>query len=162
MKTYPELTYLRSILAYDKQSGVFTWKVALSDRVKIGGVAGTVHPSGRRVITINGQKFLANRLAWYYVTGELHAEIDHKNLSALDDRFPNLRPCTRSQNEANKPCRNALGSKGVIKRYGGRSWVARIKLNGTQRYLGTFPTFDLAKEFRDLAAELAFGEFARI
>src|SRR6516165_11065298 len=61
---------LRRLLDYDPATGLFTWKVARSNRVKPGSQAGVLHhASGGRYISIGNEKFMAHRLAWFYVHG---------------------------------------------------------------------------------------------
>ncbi len=59
---------LLEVLEYDPERGVFVWKVARSNRVKIGSQAGVFHQqSGGRYISIDNEKFMAHRLAFFYV-----------------------------------------------------------------------------------------------
>ena len=59
---------LTELLDYDPAAGVFAWRVARSNRVKPGTRAGVLHhASGGRYIGIGGEKFMAHRLAWFYV-----------------------------------------------------------------------------------------------
>jgi hypothetical protein len=70
------------------------------DSGKAGAPAGTVFISEdgtkRLVIDIKGKPYLAEHLAWLYVTGEWpkHA-IDHVNGDTLDNRWENLRESDR-------------------------------------------------------------------
>lgn len=74
----PPLTHerLKELLHYNPGTGVFTWLSHRSSRVRAGDVAGTVKPSGRRVIVIDKRDYFASRLAWFYVNatwpGVLH------------------------------------------------------------------------------------------
>ena len=61
---------LRELLTYDPETGVFVWNKKISDKVKIGAVAGSYAPS-RRYITIGicGTQYPAHRLAVFYICG---------------------------------------------------------------------------------------------
>jgi hypothetical protein len=97
------------------------------------------------------------------MTGELPInDVDHKNRDRGDCRWENLRPATRSQNNANSipQAHNKLGVKGVYRE--GSKFVARIKVNGRGKRLGSFPSASLAAYAYKAAAVAAFGEFARL
>lgn len=150
---------LRKLLHYNPETGRFTW---LELRGRRRRAAGYVNSWGYRVIMIDGRNYRANRLAWLYVRGELPAdEIDHINMVRDDDRFTNLRPATRTLNNANrKPYRNnSSGFKGVVRR--GNRWRAEIRLNRKSIHLGCFATPETAHAAYAAAAEKLFGEFAR-
>jgi hypothetical protein len=87
-------------------------------------------------------------------------EIDHINRNPLDNRRANLRVCTRSQNEANKPPRKGGTSryKGVSKSRSG--WFVSIRRNGKSVYVGLFQNEAEAGAAYDRAALDVFGEFA--
>lgn len=78
----------------------------------------------------------------------------------MDNRRENLRPCTRSQNMANRrPLRGRDMPKGVS-RYRDK-YRADIRQGGRVRYLGVFTTPEAAAlAYREAALEV-HGEFAR-
>lgn len=139
-----------ALLDYDEFTGVFTWKVGRSC-VKSGAEAGTVdvNVSGKtyRYIAINGRKYLAHRLVWLVLTGKFpDAEIDHLDGNGLNNRAANLRPATRSENARNmrRQVRNTSGTTGVYWNKSCAKWQASIRLNGWNKYLGLFESFDEA------------------
>jgi hypothetical protein len=72
-------------------------------------------------------------------------EIDHRNGIHDDNRWENLRDGTKSynlQNQRKAHRNNKIGLLGVGKKRDG--FQARIHLNGKTRYLGSFPTPELA------------------
>jgi hypothetical protein len=91
-------------------------------------------------------------------------EGDHKNHDTLDNRLLNLRIASGDDNKRNQRRRsdNTTGHKGVsTDRY---SYTARIQVNGTRIYLGSFPKtpagLKAASGVCQFAADLYFGEFA--
>ena len=133
---------LHELLCYDEHTGVFTWRVSPSDRVKAGAVAGRLNSTGCIDIRIKGSDFKAHRLAWLYVHGVLPpAQIDHINGNRADNRLTNLRPATNAENQQNrKPLwHNATGFVGVRKTPTGK-YVASIRIDGAKRHLGTYDT----------------------
>ncbi len=66
---------LHADLNYDPETGVFTRRFS---RGRAGEEAGTVNGSGYREIRVRTQRYLAHRLAWFYVYGTWPKEqIDH-------------------------------------------------------------------------------------
>lgn len=150
---------LRDLLHYDPDTGVFTWRVQVSN-VTAGTVAGKSLPTGYRVIRIRNRVYYAHRLAWLYMTGDWPAhQIDHVNNSTGDNRWANLRAATQAQNNANCRVRSSTGFKGVY-RYGKR-FASFARYNGKSIYLGTFSTAAEASNAYVSKARELFGEFAR-
>lgn len=86
-------------------------------------------------------------------------EIDHRNGNGLDNRRINLRLCTSSENSKAKHSSCAKsGYKGVS--CSGSKWIARIRVNYKEIYLGTFTTARKASIAYNRAAKQHFGEFA--
>lgn len=157
---------LREVLIYDPLTGVFTWRVTCNARAAAGSVAGCPggeNRTGRIRIRVDGTLYLAHRLAFLYMTGSIPSGgIDHEDRDHQNNRWLNLRPATGSQNNANASLQknNSSGVKGVrwVQRL--RKYHARIAWHGREIHLGYFSTMESAVEFRRLAAELLFGEFA--
>jgi hypothetical protein len=131
---------LRRRFYYDPLTGVFTRKVSLHPAYPVGSVAGTITHKGYVAIGINGRYYKGHRLAWLYVHGEWPpSEVDHLNRIKSDNSIKNLQPKTRSGNTLNcvQPrVTNKLGLLGVSK-VGGR-YIARLQVEGEERYLGIF------------------------
>jgi len=151
---------LRELLDYNPETGVFRWRAPRRGVMrKSAGVAGVLFSKGYRYIGIEGRKYYAHRLAWFYAHGRWPAcQIDHINGLRDDNRIANLREATsRDNNRNSKP--KVLGRKGI--RLMGRKWAARIKVDGRGVHLGMFATAEAAHAaYRKAAAEY-FGKFAR-
>ncbi len=153
---------LRELLAYDPETGVFTWRVRASNMPK-GSVAGGLNGHGYILIWVRGRKYGAHRLGWLYTFGEWPPhEIDHINGARDDNRLANLRLATRAQNEANtrRSSRNTSGVKGVSWHKRTSTWRAHIVVNGKQKHLGHFTSINAAAAAYQTAAATHFGEFA--
>ena len=154
--------HLNSVLSYDGESGLFTWKVA-NRNVSIGDAAGRKDKDGYRIIRINRRDYRAHRLAWFYVHGRWpEHQIDHKNGDPTDNRIANLREATNSQNGFNKPAmrNNKTGMKGVAPGRNGK-FRAQIAVAGKIHHLGHFDTAEAAAKAYAAAALRLHGEFAR-
>jgi len=132
-------------------------------RVVVGKEAGGVNELGYRVITVNKRRFLAHRLAWFYVNGVWpDGMIDHVNQDQSDNRIENLRIATKSQNMANDGPRatNTSGYRGVTFDKKRGKWVAMITKDYKVLHLGRFLDREDAARAYDAAAISLFGEFA--
>lgn len=133
---------LKSLLSYNRRTGVFKWRVSPCGNVKRWSVAGSLNEEGYRFIDIRGRTYRAHRLAWFYVTGKWPVEhLDHKNCDHDDNRFTNLREASLAQNNQNRVRPNTGNSSGVlgvswdIRR---QRWRAQIWVEGRSRSLGHF------------------------
>jgi hypothetical protein len=145
---------LMALLRYNPDTGEFSR--AIPGKQKIGSVT----TNGYIGIRVNYRRYLAHRLAWFYVNEEWpSSELDHINGDKTDNRIANLRLATRSLNNANTKCRSKSGLKGVVLiKYGYR---AGITINKRFHYLGTYETPEEAHAAYCRAAKKAFGDFHR-
>lgn len=124
------LDRLKELLDYCHERGEFTWKVGISNRIKTSTRSGTVNNSGYLVIQIDGAIHLAHRLVWFYHYGKFPDDlIDHIDGDALNNRIPNLRDVSATENNRNTKMRvdNTSGTTGV------ESWSYR-DVNGKTYY----------------------------
>lgn len=154
---------LREILAYDPETGVFTWKVRTANCVRVGDVAGSFDDKGYIKIKIDGRMHKAHRLAWLYVHGVWpKSGIDHVNSVRDDNRSANLREATQAENMQNERVsrsNNKTGFLGVAPSYG--KFQAQIWVGGKKMHIGTFDTPEEAHAAY-LAAKREFHPFGTI
>lgn len=96
-------------------------------------------------------------------------EVDHVNGDGLDNRRCNLRPVTRSQNQANARPRVVHRGQAATSRFKGvsfdkgtRKWRAYIRIALRLRYLGVHESERAAALAYNAAAAHHYGEFARL
>lgn len=154
---------LKDVLDYNPHTGVFTWKVRTSNRVKVGDVAGDIESNGYLRISIDGNRFRAHRLAIIYVYGDNYYEqVDHINHVRTDNRISNLRVATHSQNNWNQQLqiKNTSGIKGVYWDKSRKKWSAYCCVMGKRHMLGRFSDIKLAENaVKNFRAKM-HGEFS--
>jgi hypothetical protein len=159
MRPLPSLDRLRELYDFNPLTGEFLWKS--NKRHATGSRAGTLS-RGYWLIYVDGRQFFAHRLAWLYHYGHAPAyQIDHINLCRSDNRIANLREANHAENNINKgPNKNNRhGTKGVSPQNG--RWIAQIKKNYVNHFLGSFDTPEEAHRAYLAKAKELFGEFAR-
>jgi len=134
------LERLREILNYDPETGIFT-RVNCPNCIKhlegkeAGHLRTVGEAKGYRAINVDGKRYGAHRLAWFWVHGEWPVgALDHINRIRDDNRIANLRlasPMLQSQNQ---------DAKGVSFRERSGKWHARICADGEQIHLGFYET----------------------
>ncbi len=132
---------LKNLLAYDPDTGVFTWLKPTSNRIKPGALACSVNTIGYVRIGIGNKRYLAHRLAWLYVYGVWPKnEIDHINRNRQDNRICNLRDATSQENKINSGLKsnNTSGIKGVSWDKKCNRWRVQARVNGKKTYVGIF------------------------
>jgi hypothetical protein len=167
-RNLPTAEYLRKRLRYEPDTGKLYWLdhdgMPQKWRTRYAGKEAfiTLNGCGRRHGSIDGRLLLAHRVIWALVYGTWPVEsIDHINGVPLDNRLVNLRDVSHAENHKNvsKQSNNTSGACGVRwdKRY--EKWQARVKINGKERHLGYFASFDDAVAARKSASrELGFTE----
>lgn len=152
---------LKELFIYDPYTGIFTRKVDCN-RAKRGDRAECKHNQGYVRISVDGNRYLAHRLAFLYMTGTLPSqEVDHINGTRSDNSWNNLRECSSQQNKFNMAGYGKSGVKGVYWNTDKRKWQAQTSVNGRVRYLGRFDDLEVAEELVKFVREIAHGEFAR-
>ena len=150
----------KELLEYNPDTGVFTWRVSNSNRVKIGDIAGCLHKnSGYTLIRVGDKLLRAHRIAFFIVNNETPNVIDHINGDRSDNRISNLRSCTSQQNGFNssKQINNTSGYRGVSK--AGNKWRARIYIKNKETSLGHFDCPKEASRVYEEKARELHGEF---
>lgn len=154
---------LLTLVTYDPLTGKFYARVRRQGYRRAGDL-GCVEPNGYRRIQVDGERYLAGRLAWFYVHGQWpESEIDHRDLDRDNNRIGNLRPATTSQNHANtgQPRGSQAPLKGAHWNRFRDHWQSYIKIDGRSVYLGRFQTADAAHRAYAAAASRLRGEFGR-
>lgn len=155
---------LKNNFYYNRRNGVFRAK---TKRVGIRGLkqaVGSIQKNGYLGICFERKLYYAHRLAWLWVYGEWpNNNIDHKNGNKKDNRIANLRLANPSQNtfwrKLNK--NNTSGFRGVCMHRPSGKYVAAIKVDWQQIYLGYFSDPKEAARVYDVAAVKHFGTFAK-
>lgn len=133
-------------LHYDCDTGLMTSK----SRGRNGLMAGCINGVGYRVIRIDKRLYAAHRLAWLYQHGCWPTGvIDHVNGIRHDNRLINLRDVPKLQNHQNMKGAQKNSGTGLL----GASFserrqhfIAQIAVDGKRRYLGAYPTAELAHQ----------------
>jgi len=137
---------LKEELDYNPKTGIFTLKKDSGSKLKKGDIAGSINKvDGYIRIQIDHKKYLASRLAWFYMEGYWpENEIDHHNRIKTDNSFDNLRHVTRTCNARNsgKGKRNSSGVVGVDWHLSLNNWRATITINNKQIHLLSSKNFD--------------------
>lgn len=141
--------YLRLILDYNPETGVFTW-LKNANRSKawntrwVGRIAGAKSKNGYIILSISlgwaKKRMLAHRLAFIYMEGEAPEQVDHINGIRNDNRWENLRAVDNFINSRNQKLRNTntSGYNGVYWCKRRLLWYVRIGLNGKNLHGGYF------------------------
>lgn len=155
---------LREILDYDPETGAFRWKVTRGN-VPAGTEAGSISKvSGYRQIGIGGRIYYAHRLAFLMMGGSQPELVDHVSGDRADNRWANLRPATKAQNNVNGGVarHNTSGVRGVHWCQATKKWRACLSINNRPKHLGRFATKAEAAKAYEEAAAAQHGEFVRI
>ena len=143
-----DIDYLKKILSYNANTGIFTWVKRTNRSDLIGKQAGSPHSSGYISITIHNKKRLAHRLAWFYMKGVWPVNhIDHIDGNKINNAFSNLRDVTRSENLHNvykAKKNNKINLLGVCAYQG--KWCMQITINRVRTRVTGFNTPEKAHE----------------
>jgi hypothetical protein len=116
-------------------------------------------PNQYLVVTIADQKHYVHRIAFALAAGEWPpGDVDHINGNRTDNRAANLRSVDRAGNmkNAKRSSANSSGCTGVVWDSRRKTWVAQIKVNYQNHFLGSFSELADATAARK-AGEVHFG-----
>lgn len=139
---------LLEVLRYEPDTGLFYRKVSTTNNVKVGDIAGTSDNNGYIGISIDGSKYKAHRLAWFYTQGQWPSGIiDHINRIKFDNRIANLRDVADNVNSQNQGLPHKDSKTGFLGVTFGRGrYIAQIMINGKVKRLGGYRTPEEAHE----------------
>lgn len=146
-------THAATLLAYDPDTGVVTWKESRGTTVKKGQKAGSTDPRGYRTVRIDRKPIYIHRLAWLVMTGKISKkEIDHINGDKSDNRWVNLREATRKKQMLNTKSR--FKPNYCLHETPHGSWTVSVR----GEYLGSYRDRKKAVKVRDLKLNELFIE----
>lgn len=147
---------------FEYKNGELHWKIKPSKNVKIGAIAGTICTNGYRQIKINSVKYLAHRVVFLFFYGYLPKEVDHIDHNKLNNNIENLRPANCSNNSRNVRTKtsNTTGFKNVTWNIAVKKYRVNLRVNGKQKYLGSYDDIELANLVAHEARDLYYGDFA--
>lgn len=153
--------YLKSLLSYDRETGVFIWLKNAPQKWMLQGQPAGYISEGYVLIKIGRRKYRAHRLAWLYEYGCWPStNIDHRDGNPANNAIGNLREATQRLNLANRARnRGKALPKGVRLDHG--KYTARIGFLGRSITIGTYKTIDAAADAYAAEARRLYGEYAR-
>jgi hypothetical protein len=141
-------TDIREHLSYDPDTGQFHWLKKSGYNSRLDAPAGNLDPSGYIRLGFRGRAIYAHRLAIFMASGYWPQRcVDHIDGDKSNNRLSNLREVGHRTNIQNmiRPARhNTSGFLGVSLLRG--KWIAQIRANGRNHYLGRHETAEAAHE----------------
>ena len=151
-----DIEFLRKILNYDPETGIFKWKARTLDvglqkskkslnkfnSIYAGMECGYLNSNGYLRVVIGGKDYRLHRVAWALYYNYIPNVIDHINRIKVDNRIENLRDINHQLNNLNSNKRKGLTSKykGVYKHKLSGKWNCQCMVNGKKIHVGVFDT----------------------
>lgn len=141
------------LFRYDYETGVLYWRRRVNSRVPKTLEAGAQNKSnGYLYVKVHGRRYLVHRvvmLMCYGFCGE-GLDVDHINHVRNDNRLVNLRFVTHGGNMRNKSVssKNTSGVTGVCFLKARKKYMAQIRVDGENIFLGRFETLEEAAAAR--------------
>jgi hypothetical protein len=150
---------------FEYRDGELFWLVR-AGRYPIGHKAGTLRKDGYVGVYYKGKYYFAHRIIWEMLRQDIPGDlvIDHIDGDRSNNRIENLRLCTFRENHYNRkiPSHNKSGFKGVSWHKQKQKWVAQIKIEGRNKFLGFFDDpLEAYGAYCEKAIEY-YGEYARL
>ena len=158
----PPADILREALSYDPESGELRWRKT-RNTARVGRIAGCESQRGYRAVFCHGQQMLVHRVIWCMVTGESPAlHVDHIDGDTSNNRWSNLRLATEAQTNWNRRHSGKSPYKGVTRNSRNTRWIARIRVNNKEIFLGAFLSLEDAVVARKRAESNLHGDYVRL
>ena len=152
-----EESYIKSILQYDPEGGLFYRKDDI-DRRPIG----YIDKDGYWGVVIKGKHYKLHRLAFLLMGEEIPKYVDHINGMPGDNRWLNLRSASHSQNCCNQKIRstNTSGVKNVCFDKRKNKWCVKLRVDGKRKHIGYYSDIEEAESAAIEARSIYHKEFA--
>ena len=151
LKSDLELHVLKEFLHYCPITGNFTYLKKTGKKAIVGNTVGHFSKrDGHIEIRFFGSLYRANRLAWFYMTGNWPEFVDHIDHNETNNSWNNLRNVNQKTNNMNMSRKrtNTSGVTGVWWSNQKSAWIAEIMLNGVKKHLGVFQNISNAAKAR--------------
>lgn len=141
---------LKHTFHYDPPTGLFRWRFSPRNDIKPWSLAGSTRADRYRSLHVRGIGFFEHRAAWAYMTGAWPVEdIDHLNGDRGDNRWLNLRMVSTQVNCQNRRAATVANRSGLLGAHFNAQmgkYVSAVRIDGKQKYLGTFATAEEAHQ----------------
>jgi len=143
------------------KDGCLYWKETKGRRVA-GKKVGWLSDTGYRMVGLLGKNYKEHRVIFFMHHGYFPKYVDHINGVKTDNRIENLRECSPSDNNCNRPKqrRNTSGYKNVYYHKTNKKWFVRIQYKQKNRICGYFDDLELAVLVAEEARDKFHGKFA--
>ncbi|MEE6016262.1 HNH endonuclease [Escherichia coli] len=174
-KPAPSAEFLRECFSYNPDTGELFWNARPVSHFKSENACsawngryankpcGCIRPDGYVKTSVNKVSYLAHRIIWKMITGIDCEFIDHVNGVKSDNRISNLRDVTMTENN-----RNMTGGRdsddafiGVYWHRQRSKWMARIRSEDSERYIGIFDEIKPAVLAYNAECERLHGEYGK-
>jgi hypothetical protein len=158
------------LFEYNRRTGVLRWRANCVRKNKMRGKEAG-HPwksrSGKsyRQVMVDGCTLYVHRVIVLLETGIEPAEVDHRDGNGLNNKWNNLRACSKQENARNikRHSNSTSPFKGITFDKERGLWAARIRpKKGHTKHLGRFKTATAAAQAYRAAALKYHGKFARL
>lgn len=145
---------------FDYKDGNLFWKVSRGSISKFSK-AGTLGSHGYVQIRLMGKFYLAHRLIYLLINGQIPEQIDHIDGDKTNNKIENLRSSTQSQNRMNSVGFSKSGVKGVSWDKRLCKWAVQVKVNKKRIYHCLFDDLEFAELVSIEARNKYHGVYAR-
>lgn len=154
----PSQEEVRELFDYN-EAGYLVWKKARGNRVRVGQRVGHKGRDGYLYVRFNDHLYKTARVIFLWHHGYYPENlVDHRDRDVFNERIENLRELSTQCNcrNAKKSRNNTSGVTGVTYNSKLKKWLAQLKVNWKNIYLGVYECFDDAVMAR-YKGELKYG-----